>query len=243
MSTRALVPSVACAFATVFPRYIMPIVIAFAALKGGVGKSTLSINLATCLHRGGHRVLVVDADPQGTCTAWAARATELENEGPPVIAMLGGGIRRDLPRVAQAYDVVVVDSPSRMGTEARNAMLVADLVVVPVTPGAADIWAARDTIHVLEDARDLRPELRARLVLNRADRTTLSRLASRAVDELGVAPLDAVVAQRVALGEATAAGLGVVDYAPSSDAAREIRRFAKAAIDALGRSSLDEAVA
>ena len=44
----------------------MAIVIAFSSLKGGVGKSTLSLNVAACLHRAGHRTLIVDADPQGT---------------------------------------------------------------------------------------------------------------------------------------------------------------------------------
>lgn len=213
------------------------ITIAFAALKGGVGKSTLSLNLAACLHRAGHRVLVVDADPQGTCGAWAARAAELGRDGPPVVAMTGAALRRDLPRVGEGYGAVVVDSPSRLGTEARAAMLVADLVLLPVTPGVADVWAARDTVAVLEEARVLRPELAARLVLNRADRTTLARNAAKAIEDLGVPPIDVTIAQRVAIGEATAEGLGVVDYAPTSAAALEVRRLTRAALAAGGSAA------
>lgn len=215
----------------------MPLVIALSNLKGGVGKSTLSLNLAVCLHTAGHRVLLVDADPQGTCSAWASRAAELEHEGPPVVAMQGSALRRDLPKVAEGFDVVIIDSPPRMGTEARAAMLVADLVILPVTPGAADVWAAKETVAVLEDARGLRPELRAVVVLNRADRTTLAKMASKALEELGIPALDVVVTQRVAIGEATLAGLGVVTYAPASDAAREVRRFAKAVLAAMGSSA------
>ena len=74
----------------------MAIVIAFSSLKGGVGKSTLSLNVAACLHRAGHRTLIVDADPQGTCAAWSSRAAELEHDGPPVVAMTGASLRRDL---------------------------------------------------------------------------------------------------------------------------------------------------
>lgn len=219
----------------------MPLVIALSNLKGGVGKSTLSLNLAACLHTAGHRVLLVDADPQGTCAAWAARAAEFGHEGPPVVAMQGNALRRDLPKVAEAFDVVVIDSPPRMGTEARAAMLAADLVILPVTPGAADVWAAKETVTVLEDARGLRPELQAVVVLNRADRTTLAKMASKAIEDLGVPALDVVVAQRVAIGEATLSGQGVVTYAPDSDAARELRRFTRAVLASLGSSASEEA--
>ena len=219
----------------------MAIVIAFSSLKGGVGKSTLSLNVAACLHRAGHRTLIVDADPQGTCAAWASRAAELEHDGPPVVAMTGASLRRDLAKVAEGFDVVVLDSPPRMNLEARAAMLAADLVVVPVTPGAADMWAAASTVAVLEDARGLRPELRAALLMNRADRTTVAKMASKALEELGLPVLDVSVAQRVAFGEATLAGQGVVDYAPSSDAAREIRRLTRGILDALGSSASEVA--
>lgn len=212
----------------------MALTIALASLKGGVGKSTLSMNLAAALHRAGHRTLLVDADPQGTCAAWAARAAELEHDGPPVVAMVGAALRRDLAKVAEGFDVVVLDSPPRMGTEARAAMMAADLVVLPVTPGAADLWAAAETVAVLEEARAFRPELRAVVVLNRADRTTLAKLAAKAVEELGVPALDVTIAQRVAFGEATLAGQGVTDYAPDSEAAREVRRFTKAVLAAVG---------
>lgn len=217
------------------------VTIAFASLKGGVGKSTLSMNVAACLHRAGHRVLLVDADPQGTCAAWASRAAELEHDGPPVVAMTGAALRRDLAKVAEGFDVVVLDSPPRMNVEARAAMLAADIIVVPVTPGAADVWAAASTVAVIEEAQALRPELRAALLLNRADRTTVARMATKALEDLGLPVLDVTIGARVAFGEATLAGLGVVDYAPSSDAAREVRRLTRAVLDAMGSSASEVA--
>lgn len=212
----------------------MALTIAVSSLKGGVGKSTLCLNVAVALHAAGHRVLLVDADPQATLVAWAARAAELGHDGPPVVAMTGTTLRRDLARVAEGFDVVIVDSPPRMATEARAAMLAADLVVLPVTPGAADLWAARETVAVLEDARSLRPELRAVAVLNRADRTTLAKMAATAVADLGIEALDVTMAARVTIGEATLAGQGAVTYAPTSEAARDVRRLTKAILGAVG---------
>lgn len=220
----------------------MSLVISFSSLKGGVGKSTLSLNVAACLHLAGHRVLLVDADPQGTCSSWASRAAAVGKDGPPVVSMAGAALRRDLGKVSEGFDVVVIDSPPRLGAEARAAMLAADIVIIPCTPGAADIWAARETVAVLDDARGLRPELRAAVVLNRADRTALAKMAAKAIEELGVKPLDVAVAQRVAFGEATLAGQGVASYAPSSDAAREVRRLTRAILDAVG-SNVSEVAA
>ena len=113
----------------------MALVIAVASLKGGTGKSTIAINLAACLHNNKHRVLIVDADSQGTCRGWASIAAAADRDTPPVVSM-GSELRRDLTKISGGFDVVVVDSPPRLGSEQRAAMLVADLVLMPVTrPG------------------------------------------------------------------------------------------------------------
>ena len=212
----------------------MTITIAFAALKGGVGKSTLSLNLATCLHRAGHKVLIVDADSQGTCRTWSARAAEDEKDGPPVVAISGKSLRRDLGKVSKGFDVVVVDSPPRIGAEVRAAMLAADLVVLPVIPGGADVWALQETLNVLGEAQEFHPELKAVVVLNRGDCTTLAKLTKDAVGESDVPVFKAAIGNRVAFGEATLSGMGVVDYAPNSRAAKEIQNFTQAVLDEIG---------
>jgi chromosome partitioning protein len=212
----------------------MALIISIANLKGGTGKSTVTLALATTLHRAGHKVLVVDSDSQGTCQQWAARASENGHDGPPVVAMDARALARDLRRVCQEYDVAVIDTPARLGPSARAAMIAADLVVLPVSPGAADVWALQDSIEIFEEARSLRADLRAVVVFNRADRTTLARVAREALRELGVPLLEEALASRVTHGEAMLAGRGVAEYAPDSKAAAEAEALTAAVLAAMG---------
>jgi len=212
----------------------MALVISVCALKGGVGKTTIALSLAGCLHRADRKVVLVDADSQATLRMWAGKAAESEHDGPPVVSLDGKSLRRDLGRVTAGFDVVIIDSPPRMGTEARAAMLEADLVLLPVVPGAADMWALQETLSVLEDARGLRPELRAAVVLNRTDRTTLASLTREAAGSVGVPTLKSSLGSRVAFGEAMLSGQTVADYAPESRAADEVRNVTTDVLAAVG---------
>lgn len=211
----------------------MALIITVANLKGGTGKSTLALALATTLHVAGHRVIVVDTDTQGTCRQWAVRAAETEHDGPPVVSMDAKAMARDLERVVEPYDVAVVDTPGRLGAEARAAMLKAHLVVLPVAPRPADIWALQETLSVVEEAQALRPDLKKLVVLNRVNRTVLTRVGIEALHELGVEVSEAQLADRVAHGEAMLAGLGVAELDGAKAAATEARELTKAVLGAV----------
>jgi chromosome partitioning protein len=202
--------------------------IAVSSLKGGVGKSTLALSVATCLHSAKYKAIVVDVDPQGTCRAFASRAADANSPGPPVVALDAKALRRDLERIVQGFQIVLIDCPPRMGAETRAAMLASDLVICPTVPGAADVWALQETLDVFADAKSIREDLAAAVMVNRAKRTTLTTLTLGALAELDVHVLGASLHDRVAFGEAMLAGQGVVDYAPSGAAAFEVRRVTKA---------------
>ncbi len=210
----------------------MPWIISLLSLKGGSGKSTLSVGLASTLAAAGHRVLLLDADTaQGTASDWDRLATEQGLEGGPSVFAASANLRRDLERLESSYDVVVIDGPPRLDTATRRAALVSDLVLVPATPGAADVWALRRTLELLAEVQEERPALKVRVVLNRADpRTTITAIASEALASSGAKVLPMAVNARVAHPEAMAAGQGVVTYAKTSAAANEMRAFTEAAI-------------
>lgn len=206
----------------------MPHVIAVAALKGGAGKSTATLALASEFHRAGHKTLVVDADSQKSAATWASQAAAGGHEAPPVVAMSGANLRRDVERVGAPYAFVIIDTPPRLAAEQRAALMTAHLVLLPVQPGGADVWALRETLALVEEARGLRPELRAAILCNRMDkRTTLSASLVEALAEAGVPVLKATLGQRVAFAEAFTAGQGVCDYAPGTPAALESLALAR----------------
>lgn len=209
------------------------ITIAFAHLKGGVGKTSLTLHIADALHVGGTKLLVVDLDPQGTARQWAAVAADAGVDGPPVVGLEGRALMRDLPRLSTEAEVVLIDCPPRLGAEARAAVVASDLVVIPVVPGPESVWALGDTMEVLEEAKAFKPKLRVVSVVNRDQSTGVAQATRDALVSAQIPMVSETLRQRVAYVEAIAAGRGVCSASPGSPAASEvealIRRLLKEA--------------
>jgi chromosome partitioning protein len=202
--------------------------IALTGQKGGVGKSTTSICVASEWATRGRSVLVVDADPQQTASTWAAVAGEAGRQPPAVIAMQQPTMHRDgqLARVAASFERIVIDCPPRSDAIQRSALMTADVAVLPCGPSAADAWALAASIELVREAMALRPALRAFVLLTRVQRgTAIGRGAREVVEQAGLPILRSVLTYRVAYAEALAAGQGVAAYAPADVARLEIERL------------------
>lgn len=201
------------------------VILAFVGQKGGVGKSTSAVCVAGELVRLGRSVLVVDADPQGTARTWAEVASEAGRPAPTIAAMGATMHRPDqLPKLRAGFDRVVIDCPPRAGDVQRSALMVADVAVLPCGPSAADAWALAGSLELVAEARSLRPELVAAVLLTRVQsHTALGRGAREVLAESGLPVLRAALGYRVAYAEAVAAGMGVTEYAPGDLAATEVR--------------------
>ncbi len=194
--------------------------------KGGVGKTTIAVNLASCFSRSGWRVLLVDADPQGSSLAWSG-VREVE-PGFVVVGMAKPTLHREIPALAKNYDVVVIDGAPRVNELARAAIMASDLVLIPVQPSPYDVWAASETVQLIREARVYKESLRGAFVVNRKiANTAIGRDFSAAFDQFPDTPvLETALIQRVVYAESAARGLSVIEAAPRSEAARELERLA-----------------
>ncbi|TWU22162.1 MinD/ParA/CobQ/CobA-like protein [Novipirellula galeiformis] len=136
---------------------------AFLKQKGGVGKTTLSIRTAAELSSRGRRVLLIDADPQGSSLGWS---NHRETADFTVVGMAKATIHKEIECLAQDYDDVVIDGPPRVTELARSIILAADMVIIPLQPSPMDVWAAAETVDLVREAQVFNPDIKCCLALN-----------------------------------------------------------------------------
>ena len=138
-------------------------------LKGGCGKSSLSIHVSETLALHGLKTIVVDSDPQGTSSLWG-RMGKLRTE---VISIEPEEMAAELSRLSSEYDYVVVDCmPSLTARGTLAAIEAAGMVLIPCQTSTPDLWA---TTAVLDVVSQRRPDLVCLVVPNAVAATTVSR--------------------------------------------------------------------
>jgi chromosome partitioning protein len=144
--------------------------IAVAAEKGGVGKTTIATNLAGMSAARGHSVMLTDTDVEESTGryAYAWGMARRDTEGLPSInlAMLRGNIYTDLLAQKERYDVVIVDVPAGNGLEMRLACMAADVIVIPLGIGQYDTSGMGPMVKLANEMRQTRPDTRVYAVLN-----------------------------------------------------------------------------
>jgi chromosome partitioning protein len=208
-------------------------IVAFLSQKGGVGKSTLALSVAYEWMYRGRNVLLVDADPQGTCRVAADVSREVGHEAPTIIGM-GATLHRpnELPKLAKSYDDVIIDTPAGVGEVPQAALMVTDVAIVPAAPGL-DAWSVSRTVDLVKMARQgRRPDMLAAIVVARKiPGTNLGHGARKVLGEAGLPVFKAETCNRIAWSEAPLSGLGLTKYEPDAPAALELT----AMVDELAR--------
>ena len=190
-------------------------ILAVGNVKGGVGKTTIAINLAIIWALQSRDVLLVDGDDQATAMAFTELRTRARGEpGYTAVALYGAAIRTQVRQLASKYDHIIIDVGGRDSVSLRAALTVAHLVLIPVQPRSFDLWGVDQTTELITEARELNESLRAVAVLNAADpqghdnEDAASLLRDN--DALELAP--AILIRRKAFPNAAAGGLSVIEY-------------------------------
>lgn len=201
--------------------------------KGGVGKTTLSINLAAALKATNRSVLLVDADPQGSSLDWAA-AREPAEPLFSVVSCPKPTIHKTVADIGAGKDFVIIDGAPRVTDLARSCIMASDLILIPVQPSPYDIWASQEIINLIREASIYKPELKAAFVINRKiPKTAIGRDVESALAEFDLPVLSTTIGQRVIFAESAAGGLSVMEQDAKSQAASEVTALTQNVLDML----------
>lgn len=196
-------------------------VIAVVGNKGGAGKTTLCINLASGMHRR-CATLLLDADPQRSSLQWRDIS---ERDDLVEVHDAVGDVAGTVARHRDHYDCLMIDCPpSAQSDQTRQALRVSDIAVIPILPSPLDLWASVHMEQELEQVRAVNPGLQTLVVVNQLEpRTRLSRLMHDALAEIGLPVAQSAIRRRVVYRNAMLQGLSVLEAgAAAGEAVDEI---------------------
>ncbi len=139
--------------------------------KGGVGKSTLALNIAIERLRAGRDTLIVDGDPRQTSISKAIGIRSESGAAPAVPCIVledAKALRHQVGLLKSKYDDVVIDVGGKDSNALRAALTVTDVLLLPISPESVEVWAIDDILELVEEARSINDRLEVRAVLNRA---------------------------------------------------------------------------
>jgi chromosome partitioning protein len=188
-------------------------IITVTSLKGGVGKSTITQNLAVAFAHMGYKVAVVDADTNLSSVRWSG----LRPEDLPTIFTAGYPDGKELAAnikpINQNYDLVFIDGTPSLSKVTSKILLIADLVLIPILPSGLDVWATEQFLERFQEACDQREEaIPSYFIINQNNSTNLSQEVADALSETGIPLLGTSLRTRVSYREAVIKGLGVYEY-------------------------------
>tara|TARA_R110002073_G_scaffold5462_1_gene33643 strand:+ start:588 stop:1226 length:639 start_codon:yes stop_codon:yes gene_type:complete len=196
-------------------------VIAVANQKGGVGKTTLAMNMAAGLTRRGS-CIVVDADPQRSASMWVGLSDSVR-EFPAKVVAAKDEIKKQIIQLQAEFDYIVIDCPPEIKSDSTiSAMEISQVLLIPLLPSPMDLWASTRIEELIKRVQQVNPTISAFVVLNQIEpRSAMSRGMDGALQEINIPVLRHRLGRRASYRTAALEGCSVYDLGYRGQVASE----------------------
>ncbi|MEB3703277.1 hypothetical protein Bealeia2_01971 (plasmid) [Candidatus Bealeia paramacronuclearis] len=192
--------------------------------KGGVGKTTLTSNIARQLQSQGFKVLLVDTDPQGSLRDWKSVGID-SKELPHLIVLDRAELIKEVKEF-QDKDWIIVDGAPSVQNILIETIKISDFVLIPVHPSPYDIWAAESLVNMLQAKAEISDTPRSAFIISKQiNGTKISTETREVLKEYNIPVFNSYTSQRIIYATSAATGSTVIDDDPLGLAAKEIKEI------------------
>jgi chromosome partitioning protein len=184
-------------------------------LKGGVGKSMISQNLAVCFAHMGYKVCIVDTDATRATEKWGAVRDESLPDILVVSVQESDGLNKTVKNLHSDYEVIIIDGTPSLSEMVTRIILVSDVLFIPMRPGASDFRTLNEFYERYDQAKEFRDAIPAYFILNEYNDNLnihkgVKNVLQQEYDDIPI--LNTTIKNRVAYGESSTQGIGVYEY-------------------------------
>ena len=189
-------------------------IITITSLKGGVGKSTITQNLAVSFRLKGYSVAIVDVDENQSCLDWLTERETEEHYINVVGLPDGNALVKSLQGINNNYDIILIDGTPAIDKKTSRIMRVADLIIVPLRAGKMDLSATTIFLEKHKEAVELKgSDIPLYALLNEFNEDLIiSRHVKQSIENTNIKLLNSTIRHRTAYPVSNIYGLGVVEY-------------------------------
>ena len=201
-------------------------VITICQQKGGTGKTTLAVHLALAfakLHN--LKIAIIDTDPQGSLGKWFVVRSEkkVSNENLTFKTASLWGAQYESKTLKKDHDIVIIDTPPKIESDARPSIEAADLVLIPMTPSHVDFWATEAIIDIAKKA-----EKKIFIQINRAnERSKLVKKTHEYINSINVKSTNTLIGHRQIYASSMGEGKTAIEKQKKSNAVEEIKKLSE----------------
>jgi len=186
--------------------------------KGGVGKSTVAINLAVAWAAEGYDSLLIDTDEDGTSLAWYGRREDTSKKLTVVALPDSQALKKSIKPLLEKHDVIIIDGAPHLREMLIASAWISNLVIIPVKPSPNDIWKLEPMLERLKEVTEIRKEgnrpgpVICFLVNENNDRTRLSKEVTEALSGYDLKVLETRLGARVDYRDSFNQGLAALEF-------------------------------